>query len=573
MKNRLQNLLIALASLAGVFHLAAQGTAFTYQGSLTDSGAPANGSYDLTFALYNSSNGGVQAGATITNIAIGVTNGLLAVALDFGGGIFAGTNYWLQMSAQTNGGSGFTPLAPRQPVLPAPYAVFANTASNLSGTLPAANLSGSVSNGQLANSSITVKAGTGLTGGGTVALGGTATLTNAGVLAVGASGDLTASTSAGVVTLGTDASVPAAANTLVKRDAAGDIAATSLTLQGTLTLHSALSGYSLIYAGSSTLVLADEAQDFFAGVGAGNLNITGSGNNTGVGDQALNSEMSGAFNTALGTQALFSDIDGQQNTAIGFHALYASTNGSYNTVVGLQALSSLLTGDYNLAVGYAAALNATNTTGNVALGEQSLLQNTSGNYNIAVGFQAGELTTGSDNIDIGHQGVAGESGVIRLGNATSINSAYIYGVFGAIATVGLPVYINETGQLGVFTSSARFKEDIRGMDDASDVLLALRPVTFRYKPAIDPKGLPQFGLVAEEVDKVDPDLVVRDATNGIYAVRYEAVNAMLLNEFLKDHRRLQEQNAKVNSLEKRLSELEQTVQSLANKSAQPARQD
>jgi hypothetical protein len=539
---------------------------------LTASGAPANGSYDLTFALFDSYSGGAQVGTTLTNKATGVTNGLFTVALDFGGGIFTGANYWLAIGVQTNGGSGFTPLLPLQPVLPAPYAVFANTASNLSGTLPARNVSGSISNSQLADSSITVLSGSGLAGGGPVALGATTTLTNTGVLVVGAGGDLTASTSNGVVTLGTDATTQPAANTLVKRDASANIAATNLTLQGSLYLPSASNGYSIIYAGASTQELADDGQDFFAGVGAGRTGITGNGNNTGVGDQALASETSGAFNTALGTQALYSDTSGQQNTAIGFHALYATTNGSFNTAVGLQSMSGNLAGSLNVAVGYAAALSATNASYNTALGVAALQSATGGNFNIAVGYTAGyNITTGNTNIEIGHEGVSTDNNLIRIGNGQV--QTYIAGISGTVVTGGSAVYVNPSGQLGVLTSSARFKENIRSMDDASDVLLALHPVIFRYKPGLDPKGTPQFGLVAEEVDKVDPDLVLRDATNGIYSVRYEAVNAMLLNEFLKEHRQLQEQNAKVDSLEKRLGELEHAVQAPANKSARPDSQD
>jgi hypothetical protein len=411
-----------------------------------------------------------------------------------------------------------------------------------------------------------------LSGGGSVPLGGTTTLTNTGVLAVAVGGGLTASTTNGVVTLGTDATTQPAANTLVQRDASANIAAMNVILQGSLLLPSAGSGYSIIYTGASTLELADDLQDFFAGVSAGKTGITGNGNNTGVGDQALGSDTSGAFNTALGTQALYSDTIGQQNTAVGFHALFATTNGSYNPSVGLQSMSANLGGANNVAVGYAAATGGTNASFNTALGAQALQSITSGSFNIAVGNVAGQnITTGSNNIEIGHVGVSTDNNLIRLGNGQA--ETFIAGIDGTIVIGGSAVYVNSSGQLGVLTSSARFKENIRSMDDASDVLLALHPVTFRYKPGLDPKGTPQFGLVAEEVEKVDPDLVLRDATNGIYSVRYEAVNAMLLNEFLKEHRRLQEQNAKVDALEKRLGDLEQAVQALAIKSAEPNRQD
>jgi len=161
------------------------------------------------------------------------------------------------------------------------------------------------------------------------------------------------------------------------------------------------------------------------------------------------------------------------------------------------------------------------------------------------------ITTGSSNIDIGNQGATGESGTIRIG--TSQAATFVAGIYGVtISPSGSAVYVNANGQLGTVNSSRRFKEAIQNMGDQSDVLLSLRPVAFRYKPDLDPQGTPQFGLIAEEVENVAPELVLRDAKGEISSVRYEQVNAMLLNEFLKEHR-------KVEQLESRLEKLEQLL--------------
>jgi hypothetical protein len=175
-----------------------------------------------------------------------------------------------------------------------------------------------------------------------------------------------------------------------------------------------------------------------------------------------------------------------------------------------------------------------------------MLDNSTGSNNIALGNSAGHNLTGNNNIDIGNAGVAGEAGTIRIGTQGTQTKAFIAGIHG-VAVTGVAVKVTATGQLGVAPSSARFKEQIKPMDKASEAILALKPVTFRYKPEVDPDGAPQFGLVAEDVEKVNPDLVVHDAEGKVYSVRYDAVNAMLLNEFLKEH-------CKVESLEKAMAE-------------------
>jgi predicted ribosome quality control (RQC) complex YloA/Tae2 family protein len=176
---------------------------------------------------------------------------------------------------------------------------------------------------------------------------------------------------------------------------------------------------------------------------------------------------------------------------------------------------------------------------------------TTGSGNIAIGVNAGStIRTGNNNIDIGNTGFGDESDTIRIG--TSQTKAVMLGIFGTTVGSGATVQVNANGLLGTVTSSARFKKNIQSMDDASDVLLALKPVTFVYKPELDPEGTPQFGLIAEEVEKVDPALVLHDDKHQIYTVRYEAVNAMLLNEFLKQHRKVEEQKTKLQELNQKV---------------------
>src|SRR5205814_6041139 len=184
---------------------------------------------------------------------------------------------------------------------------------------------------------------------------------------------------------------------------------------------------------------------------------------------------------------------------------------------------------------------------NTAIGQNALLSST-GSNNIGLGSVAGSsLTTGSNNIDIGNNGVAAESNTIRIGKSGTQSATFIAGI-SVSAITGTAVVVNSNGRLGVSSSSQRFKDEIKAMDKASEAILALRPVIFRYKPEVDPERAPQFGLVAEEVEKVNPDLVARDEQGKPYTVRYEAVNAMLLNEFLKEHRTVQEQEATIAQL-------------------------
>ena len=267
--------------------------------------------------------------------------------------------------------------------------------------------------------------------------------------------------------------------------------------------------------------------------------------NTAVGTDALVHNSSANQNTAVGAFALFSNQTGL-NTAVGYQALFANVGGLENTAMGDQALLDNTGGFFNVAVGGAALLGNVTGNDNTACGGGALTGST-GNDNTAIGFQAGiNATSGSNNVYIGSGigGVAGES-----------NACYIASIFGQTSANGMPVLINSFNKLGTTTSSKRFKDEIKPMDKASEALFALKPVSFRYKKEIDPAGISQLGLVAEDVEKVNPDLVVRDKEGKPYSVRYDQVNAMLLNEFLKEHRAFVEEQQKVAQQQKEIDVL------------------
>jgi hypothetical protein len=281
-------------------------------------------------------------------------------------------------------------------------------------------------------------------------------------------------------------------------------------------------------------------------------NTTGSGN-TAIGSRALFYNTS-IQNTAVGSDALFFNTIWGANTAVGSNALYYNDSPA-NTAIGSSALYNNRTGSNNTAVGKDALYYNTAGITNTAVGWAALEVNT-GNNNLALGNQAGgQLTTGSDNIDLANLGVAGESATIRIGTSGTQTNTFIAGISGATVPTGVGVIIDANGHLGTTTSSARFKEAIKPMEKASEAILALKPVTFCYKQEIDPEGIPQFGLVAEEVAKVNPDLVARDVEGKPFTVRYPEINAMLLNEFLKEHKKVEEQQATIAELKKAIARL------------------
>jgi hypothetical protein len=281
-------------------------------------------------------------------------------------------------------------------------------------------------------------------------------------------------------------------------------------------------------------------------------------NNTATGSSALFANTMGVGNTATGALALQGNSTGDNNTANGFAALSFNSTGSNNTAVGYQAFFSNRTGNKNTANGVNALFSNISGNNNTAEGFGAL-EHSVGSNNVAIGVSAGNsLTTGGNNIDIGTNvvGIEGEANTIRIGKFGIQQKTFVAGIFGKTVTGGVTeVVINSNGQLGTVVSSARFKEAIKPMDKASEAILALKPVTFRYKKELDPDKIPQFGLIAEEVEKVNPELVARDEKGKIMSVRYEAVNAMLLNEFLKEH-------GKVEKLETTIALLQKQVEAL-----------
>src|SRR5438046_3404147 len=288
------------------------------------------------------------------------------------------------------------------------------------------------------------------------------------------------------------------------------------------------------------------------------FNLTTGFGNSAFGFNALYGNTEGSYNTAIGRNAMFSNTTGEQNTATGGAVLYTNTEGTFNTATGRGALFSNTTGNGNTANGFYSLLNNTGER-NTANGAASLFNNTIGNNNIALGFTAGfNLTTGDLNIDIGNEGIADEANTIRIGTKRDQTKTFIAGIKGA-AVAGATVQVNGDGQLGVAPSSERFKVEVKPMDKASEVMFAFEPVTFHYKRELDPKGIPQFGLIAEDVAKMNPDLVARDVQGKIYTVRYEAVNAMVLNEFLKQHRKVQQQEETITQIKSTMAKQEAII--------------
>src|SRR5213080_1179388 len=311
------------------------------------------------------------------------------------------------------------------------------------------------------------------------------------------------------------------------------------TAEGTNALFSLTSGIDNTALGFEAL-FSNTIGDFNTAEGFGALfNNTSGTQNTATGVNALISNTTGTFNTASGVNTLFRNTTGFQNAASGVQSLFSNTTGFHNTAAGFQALFSNTTGNHNTADGDNALVHTTTGILNTAIGAHALDQNVTGSSNVALGFQAGLTITGSGNVCIGENilGLTGESNVTRIRNIGS--TAQANGVF---------VTVGAGGKLGFQVSSRRYKDDIKPMDKASEALFALKPVSFRYKQEIDPARSPDFSLIAEDVAIVNPDLVARDEDGKIVTVRYQAVYAMLLNEFLKEHKKVEEQQASIAEL-------------------------
>ena len=318
------------------------------------------------------------------------------------------------------------------------------------------------------------------------------------------------------------------------------------TATGGLTLGSNTTG-NLNTAIGSAAVLSNTTGDSNTGNGASALqnNTSGSANTAG-GYAALQSNTTADGNTAFGYKALQLNTTGFRNTAIGYQTLINST-GTHNTATGDSAMSSDTTGSSNTAYGYNALASNVTGNGNVAIGYGALVVQMSGDLNTALGVFAGNGITTADN-------------VICLGaSGTNVSDSCFIGNIWNQTGGSQAVYVNSDGKLGAQVSSRRFKQDIKPMDNTSEALLLLKPVRFRYKKEIDPAGISQFGLVAEEVDKVDPALVIHDKAGKPYSVRYDQVNAMLLNEFLKEHSAFVKEQVKVTDQQKQIDALKEEL--------------
>jgi hypothetical protein len=430
-----------------------------------------------------------------------------------------------------------------------------------------------------------------------------------GDVTLGHDADVTVGVAGQAITVGTDATSAATPSTLVRRDASGNFSAGTITgnvagaasanvlkAGDTMTGNLVMNGGDIDLGASGKIVRGPDLylhspvapNNTFLGSNAGNTTLTGI-RNTGIGRFALSSPTTGVENTAVGVIAGGSITSGSDNTAVGVAAGsgivtgventtvgdYAGSNiniGSWNVAVGGQAGMNIFGSVHNVVVGYGAmsiasglvgsnnvavgdsACKACGASNNTAVGDHALANNNNGANNIAIGKDAGSaITTGFNNIDIGNAGAV-ESATIRIGNTQ--NATFVAGILGATAPSGVPVLVGTGGQLGTTTSSARFKDDVRDMGAESDLLHALRPVVFRYKPEIDPAGLQEFGLIAEEVERVRPDLVVCGEDGQASAIRYQELVPMLVNEVQKDRRELERSQAEIRELKARLERIE-----------------
>jgi hypothetical protein len=313
--------------------------------------------------------------------------------------------------------------------------------------------------------------------------------------------------------------------------------------------------------GTNALLSAEGAYgDTAAGYSALYFNTSGS-NNTATGTYALYLNTIGSYNTASGSSALSSNTTGNGNTAFGAVTLVNNTTGFYNTATGSYVLT-YSTGNYNTATGANALFANTTGSNNTALGYRALANNAGGANNIGVGYNGGDFLSGPNNIDIGNEGVADESGIIRIGTSGIQKHTFMAGISSSQIT-GSAVYVTSAGKLGVLASSERYKISIASMGKDIERLQRLRPVTFHLKT--DPHGAIQYGLIAEEVAKVYPELVIHDQSGRINGIRYEELAPMLLNEVQQQHQQLVQQQqtlAEVAQLKQQMAELEQANESM-----------
>lgn len=481
--------------------MAALPQTINYQGVLANSGGtPVNTTVSMTFSVYNAPGSSMPLYVE-SQPAVVVTNGNFNVVIGSVTPISLGFDvpYWLGVQINADG-----EMSPRQPLAASPYAFRAaslDSAATVTGGQITGSLSGTLISGNLDGSKIT--------------------------------GTINGAQINGTIS-----------NAFVD----GGRLINTLNAPANIAMVSSTATVGNIMKGSSRFIHNFGVSNTFVGVNSGNFSLSGS-SNTGIGTTALQALTTGFNNVALGSGALAANMNGNFNTAIGVGALAANISNISNTAIGAGALSA----------------NTTGGSQNTALGRNALSNNTTGSENIAIGMDAGSgLNTGSNNIYLNAPALAAsEANTIRIGYTHS--RAFIAGVQGSTVT-GNAVLVNPgSGQLGVFASSSRFKEEIADIGAASSRLMQLRPVSFRYKAEFDEgeygARLTQYGLIAEEVASIYPDLISRDVDGKILTVRYHFLPPMLLNEVQKQHRTIDTQNSRIETLEQELREIKTLLRS------------
>src|SRR5437870_1197770 len=579
---------------------AAQTTAFTYQGRLTDGGTPANGNYDLQFALWDSASSGSQIGSTQTVNIVPVSSGIFAVTLDFGANAFPGANRFLEISARLSDASSFTLLSPRQPITSTPYAVrssnatLANTATNatqLGGVgasqyvqtndsrltdarSPTTGSSNYIQNTNSPQSSSNFNISGDGTAGGTLAgnvvnattqynIAGSRVISNAGnsKMFVGVGAGNFNTTGGGNSFFGSGAGLfntTGGGNSFF-----GSGAGIKNTTGSFNSFFGGGAGSSNTTGGSNSFVgfaagskNTTGASNSFFGNNAGQANTTGQ-NNSFFGAIAGLNNTTGDYNSFFGSDAGLNNTTGLSNSFFGQSAGQINTTGNYNAFFGVGAGSSNTTGDRNSFFGQNAGLNNTTGFSNSFFGQNAGLNNMTGSHNTVIGeFEGANLVSGDFNIYLASNPSFDESNTIRIGNQGTQTSTFIAGI-NVSGVSGAAVFVNNSGRLGVAPSSRRFKEEIRDMGDSSSRLMRLRPVTFFYRPeaVAGPRTL-QYGLIAEEVAPIYPELVEYTAAGQPQTVRYHLLSSMLLNEVQKQQRQIESQGRRIAELQARLRRLE-----------------
>jgi trimeric autotransporter adhesin len=571
-----------------------------FSGTLGGSATVPSGTVSITFTLYENEQGGTALWSETQNVQVdaqGHYAALLGSASPDGLPLnlfTTGQAHWLSIHPLL---PGFAE-PPRVLLVSAPYALKARDAETIGGLPPSAFLRSNASSGSSGAASIITAAGTAAPSGSAAAGSATAppTDTNENVTTGYQINGFYVLTTPGSTTV-PNVAVGADALSHVSTGNANTATGFAALFNNTTGSSNTSTGWGSMNFNTSGVVNEAFGVDalynntsggYNVALGAAALYTNSTGNyNVAVGHRALSGNTVGSYNTGVGRWALYSNTTGNYNMAIGGYTLYSNTTGSANNATGYGALYNNTTANYNSAVGNNALYSNTTGAQNTANGVLALFANSTGSNNVAVGYNAASGVAGgnSNNIHIGSVGSSGDSATIRIGNVGTQTSFFAAGISGA-GVSGVGVVVSSSGQLGVALSSRRFKEDIHDMGDASDGLMRLRPVTFRYKQPADDGSKPvQYGLIAEEVAEVYPDLVAHSVDGQIETVKYQLLDPMLLNEvqrqnalILKQRSELDAQQAQIKELASQMKLIEASLRSshktgratLASAQTQPA---